>query len=396
MEAPMDSNRLKLLMISRYFTYIVVFISSILIIEKDLGSVAIFSLLFILVLINSYLRISIFENKTLPFMISALVETALIAYMQSSFNSIAVIWLYIIIVDLYLELKFSHALLMTIPVYAAILYSFLPRTGRVDFGNLFINIAVNTGVLTFFGGAAYVIRHELNRRSKVQRLYEELKKSKEEIEEANKKLVEYAKKVEDVAVLNERNRLAGEIHDTIGHNLTALIMEIDICSKLLDRDLGKARVELEKASGLARDALSEVRRSVRAIKPQNMENHTGVRAIEDLLREFEKNTRIIVKLNVSKSQYSLSPTVEVTLYRTIQEALTNCARYGQADIITVNLDFKEKTVELSIRDNGNGCVDFSKGVGLTTMEERIQSLGGSIYFSGNNGFTINVVIPVEV
>ncbi|HCQ90566.1 MAG TPA: sensor histidine kinase, partial [Clostridium sp.] len=85
----------------------------------------------------------------------------------------------------------------------------------------------------------------------------------------------YSKRVENIAVLNERNRLAGEIHDTIGHSLTALIMELDICDKLIDKDIGKTKTELNKATELARYSLSEVRRSVRAIKPSDSESLAG-------------------------------------------------------------------------------------------------------------------------
>jgi signal transduction histidine kinase len=175
-----------------------------------------------------------------------------------------------------------------------------------------------------------------------------------------------------------------------------LIIELDLCGKLIDKDTVKTKVELDKAAQLARHTLAEVRKSVREIMPVIGNGTNGIFAIEELIRDFEKNTKIIVKLKVSEQKYKLSPTVEATLYRTVQEALTNSAKYGQADNIIIQLDYRNSKVELVIKDNGLGCDYITKVIGLKTMEDRINVLGGQISFSTNNGFIIKVVIPVEV
>lgn len=385
-----------LLLLSRYITYILVFISSIIAMEKDIYAALFFSFLFILVFINSYIRLNKLEKSKVKFIISAFIEVIIIMYMQYRFSQIAFIYFYIIIVDIFLRFELLYAALLSLLIYIGMMTSIFLGDGSSTMVNMVLNCTINAGVLVFFAGASYMIRFELKRSQKMQELNDELEMSKSELEEANRKLSEYAKKIEDITVLNERNRMAGEIHDTIGHSLTALIMEIDICGKLIDKDTQKTREELKKASELARNALSEVRMSVRAIKPQNLENLTGIKAMEELIREYQKNTGILVKFDVSKNQYKLSPTVEVTIYRTIQEALTNCAKYGQADIVVINLKFIDGKVNLTIKDNGPGCGEFTMGVGLKMMEERINILGGTIKFSAKDGFNINVIIPVEV
>jgi signal transduction histidine kinase len=385
-----------LLILSRYLSYIAIFISSILMIDGDLKSILFASFLFVIVLLNSSIRITRLEGRDALFIASILWELPVIIFMQKRFDSLAFIFIYIAVVDVYMELEFSRAVWLSVPMFLSIMYSIIDLSRGIDAANLVGNTAINLAVFVFFAGAAYMIRLELKRKKEIQGLYNELEKSKDELEEANQRLVEYAKKIESVTIVNERNRMAGEIHDTIGHHLTALIMEIDICKKLLDRDVKKAAEELGKASSLARNALSEVRRSVRELKPEDMEKHMGINSIGELVRDFERNTKIIVKLNVSKLQYKLSPTTEVTIYRTIQEALTNCARYGMADIVTISINFVNGRVELCISDNGQGCGELVMGVGLKTMEERIHAIGGDICFSGSGGFMINAVIPVEV
>lgn len=385
-----------LLLLSRYITYILVFISSIITMEEDLYNALYFSFLFILVFINSYIRLNKIKKSRAKFIISVLIEVLLIMYMQYRFSEISFICFYIIIADVFIDLEFLHAALLALLIYIGMMTSIFLGDDSISLAGMVLNGTINAGVLAFFAGASYMIRFETKRSREMQKLNEELEASKEELEEANRKLSEYAKKVEDTAVLNERNRMAGEIHDTIGHSLTALIMEIDICGKLIDKDTEKAGEELKKASELARNALSEVRMSVRALKPQNLESLSGVKAIEELIREYQRNTGILVKFDVSKNQYKLSPTVEVTIYRTIQEALTNCAKHGQADIVVINLKFVDSKVELTIKDNGPGCRDITMGVGLKTMEERIAALGGTIKFFTKDGFCINANIPVEV
>lgn len=385
-----------LLVFSRYITYGLVFISSIVSMEQDLTGSLLFSLLFIIVLINSSLRINKFMGHNRKFVISVLIEITFIMYMQCAFSYMSFILFYIIAVDAFMNLELSEAIICSLSIYICIMIGYFLVNKNTTIVDAFVNGAINAGVMIFFAGASYMARLESMRSKEVQKLNNELKSSRDELEEANYKLSEYARKIEDITVLNERNRMAGEIHDTIGHSLTALIMEIDICQKLIDKDMEKTRAELKKASDLARNALAEVRKSVRAIKPQNFENSTGIRAIEELIREFQKNTNIFVKFNISRNQYKLSPTVEVTIYRTIQEALTNCAKYGRVDIMTVDLKFMDGRLELVISDNGSGCRELTKGVGLRTMEERVHTLGGNIRFSGRDGFNIHVTIPVEV
>jgi signal transduction histidine kinase len=390
----MKSNNLNHILLPRYIGYIFAFVASIYLMMGELNSIFYFSILFIIIFLNSIIRIKQFSDKPIVFMGSILLECLIILYIHFNFNSFAFILLFISTVDVYLLLRLKYSLLISMPILAVIIISILHFGESVELKSKNINTIVNTIIMLFFAGAAYVIKIELERRKEIQALYDELRKSKDELVYANKKLNEHANEVEKISVLNERTRLAGEIHDTLGHCLTGLSLEINICNKLIDKDKDKAKIELKKAYELSQYALSEVRKSIGEIRPTETEGLTGIRALGELIVDFKENTNIFVKFNVSERQYRLSPATEVTIYRTVQEALTNCLKHGHANEISVDLNFKESVVALSIWDNGNGCEFLVKGVGLGTMEERIASLGGKVEFSGDKGFSIYSVIPV--
>jgi signal transduction histidine kinase len=306
------------------------------------------------------------------------------------------VYITISIVDIYLFLDLRKAIIISIPLSFLSLFSLIKIHDYISINDLIIGFVQGLAALSFFAAAAHLARKEKEMRKKIGFLYDELKISRDKLQKSNDKLKDYSKKIEDITLINERNRLASEIHDTIGHKLTALLMEIDLCQKLVDLDTAKCKVELSKAQGLARETFAEVRRSVKDIKPENSLNLTGINAIKDLIRDFEKNTRIKVDFQVLGQQYKITPTMEVTIYKIIQEALTNSAKHGKAKVVNINLNFKENIMELAIMDDGVGSEIINKGIGLQTMEERVNFLGGEVSFSGIDNFSINVKLPIGV
>ncbi|MBW9154574.1 sensor histidine kinase [Clostridium estertheticum] len=390
----MDLGKLNYLLISRYITYMLTYIGSIIIIGNNIKSVVIFTLLFIVVLITSSLRIYKFSDRIYLFIISILIELVLISFMHSYFCHLTFLFIFILFVDIFLFLDLKTCILVSLPAYITISLLTYIESKQLQIQAIFSDILSYWLALTFFAAVSYGLKNSILMKDKIQILYSELKESKEDLESANKKLKYYSENVEEISILNERNRLAGEIHDTIGHNLTSLIIEIDICNKLIDKDIDKTKIELNKAQKLARYSLSEVRKSVRSIKSSN--NLTGLNAIKNLIRCYEKNTGIVVHFNTSKRQYRLSPTIEVTVYSAIQESLTNCAKYGNANNAYIDIYFKENGIEFFIKNDGLSCHNIKKGVGLTTMQERVEVLGGNLKISGENNFNVSGFIPMEV
>lgn len=217
-----------------------------------------------------------------------------------------------------------------------------------------------------------------------------------ELEEAHAELRRYAERARELAVSEERNRIAREIHDAVGHHLTVVNVQLEAAGKLLARDPGRAAEAVARAKSSASEALSEARRAVRALKPPSMEGRAGLRALDDLVREFH-GSGVAVSFEVSGERRPLPPEVEFILYRALQEGLTNALRHSGADRVEVRLDLCGEAVRLSVRDDGRGTSEGASGggFGLEGLRERVAEAGGRISAGDarGGGFALEVELP---
>ncbi len=216
-----------------------------------------------------------------------------------------------------------------------------------------------------------------------------------ELEAAQEQLQAHADQVEELAVTRERNRMAREIHDTLGHYLTILAVQLETALKLEEHHDPRLHEELVEARRAAAECLAEVRQSVIALRPTDLARLTLTEALARLVREFESvlpETEII--LDTEDDIDRLAPEVRVTLYRCVQEALTNIRKHAQATKVLVRLrvDGEVDTngdgtpdsgqVELTVLDNGphpaDGAKETPSGFGLQGIRERIALVGGNV------------------
>ena len=164
----------------------------------------------------------------------------------------------------------------------------------------------------------------------------------------------------------------------------------------MDRDPNRAKAEVDKAKALASEALREVRRSVRALKPLAVEERTGAGALRALIRGFE-GTGPAVSFDVTGEERELPPETELVLYRALQEGLTNALRHSDARRVHVALAFDNGGVRITVSDDGDGVpAERPPGFGLSGLKERAASLGGEAR-AGNapdGGFALEVELPV--
>jgi signal transduction histidine kinase len=220
-----------------------------------------------------------------------------------------------------------------------------------------------------------------------------------ELETAHSELKRYAAQARELAISEERNRVAREIHDSLGHYLTVVNVQLEAAVKLLDRDPEKAREAVAQAKTSASEALSEVRRSVRALKPLAMEKRTGLGALAALAREFG-GTGIMVSFKVMGEERDLSPEAELLLYRALEEGLTNALKYSGGSRVKAELAFEPSGVRLTVADDGRGASDNVQGLGgtgfgITGLEERASALGGRVSAADaeGGGFVLEVELP---
>ena len=229
---------------------------------------------------------------------------------------------------------------------------------------------------------------EENARKEIERLAGEL-------QEANQRLRDYALQVEDLTIIKERNRMAREIHDGLGHYLTIIHMQLQAIRAILTSDPQRASETLEIAQRLSRDALLEVRRSVATLRAKPEDELPLFERINQMLANCE-SVGIQTTFKVLGSPRPLTPQTELTLYRAAQEALNNTCKHAQASLFWITLDFSAgQEVRMSVGDNGVGTSDFRGGFGLTGIQERVHLLEGklAITSSPGQGFLLEMEIP---
>ncbi|HEY6468402.1 MAG TPA: sensor histidine kinase [Candidatus Dormibacteraeota bacterium] len=209
----------------------------------------------------------------------------------------------------------------------------------------------------------------------------------------------------DHAVLEERTRLAREIHDTLAQQLTGIVLELEAADTLLNRGSeGRARSSVEKARELARGALQEARRSVWNLRPAPLSATGLVAAIGHEVEAWEERTGIPArfKARAVPQHPSLSPTAEVALLRIGQEALSNAARHGHPEHVDVELRAHRQELVLSVSDDGVGFDPAASApredcFGLDGMAERARNAGGTltVVSSPGRGTTITTRLPLS-
>src|SRR5262249_12888076 len=152
--------------------------------------------------------------------------------------------------------------------------------------------------------------------------------SSAELERAHRQLQEYAVQVEELTVVRERTRLAREIHDTLGHHLSILNIQLETISRLVKRDPARLPEELVEARRIAAQSMQEVRSAVAALRPTSIANLSLPQALNQLAREWEQpSSAIALTLDLETELPPLSPDVQLAFYRAAQEALTNVRKH---------------------------------------------------------------------
>jgi signal transduction histidine kinase len=202
--------------------------------------------------------------------------------------------------------------------------------------------------------------------------------------------------VEELATTNERNRIAREIHDGLGHYLTVINMQIQAARAVQESDPARASEAMGKAGAMAQEALADVRRSVAALRASPTENKPLTESIQALADET-RAAGIQTDFAVQGTPRPLSPQADLTLYRAAQEALTNIRKHAHASAVNIRLNYDNGTVKLTVKDNGVGTAATDNGFGLIGVRERTQLLNGQVNVNTapGQGFSLEVSLPVQ-
>jgi len=202
-------------------------------------------------------------------------------------------------------------------------------------------------------------------------------------------------------MLEERQRLAREIHDTLAQGFTSIVMHLEAAEQAIPENLDVTQKHLDQARRTARTSLDQARRVVQDLRPDLLEQQSLPDAIERTAVRWQEETNIPVKMTTTGTVTALHPDIEVTLLRATQESLSNIRKHAQATAVQLTLSYFGDVVILDVQDNGvgvNGAEPsaFVGGYGLKAMRERAEQLGGEVEVESepNDGTTIVMSIPI--
>lgn len=275
-------------------------------------------------------------------------------------------------------------------VYVSVLLVIiLPIAFYATLGDALMNGAIMSTAIFFVVLFTQLRLNERGAREKAEGLARQL-------ESANRRLAEYASQAEELAVTQERNRLAREIHDNLGHYLTIVNVQIEAAKATFETNPTRALDALNKAQDLAKKGLTGVRESVAALRVSPVENRPVEEAIAELIEESQV-TGIETRFKVVGVGQPVESKSALALYRIVQEGLTNVRKHAGASHVDVELDFSQAdTARLVLRDDGAGAADTSGGFGLIGLRERVQLLGGEfkVQTQPGQGFELDVTLPL--
>lgn len=244
--------------------------------------------------------------------------------------------------------------------------------------------------LCLCGYLTYVNKNLEEKNNDLKYAYDKERRYRYELESVKEKLIKSSIGAVHIAQIKERNRIARQIHDNVGHSISGVLFQLQACSKLFERDKDKALILLEKSIDELSKSLNLLRDTVHNIKPKE---DYGIEYIKDIIDKFKYCE---VEFKTFGDFNSLSASHTEILYANIKEALTNASKYSNATKIEISIDINEKYVRLFIKDNGTGCDEIHEGLGISGMRERIRNIGGSISISGENGFMIVCILPMKL
>ena len=304
------------------------------------------------------------------------------------------------------------ALLWPLAVGAQMLGSKQPWTGAY-LASSAVEILAGFVFVAAFTRSAVV---ELTQRYRATLLLEELNRAHAELNGAHEQLRRYVDSVEELTVARERNRLAREIHDTLGHYLAIINVQLETAQKLGARDPAKGQAAVATAKRLASECLTEVRRSVAALRPSALDAGTLTGAVQQLAGETRRATGLVVHVATSGAgaPTPLPPATEITVYRAIQEALTNVRKHAAARTVWIDLAWEADALVASVRDDGCGAAPVvalmgvemgapaqgaqgaqgQPGFGLRGMGERLAAAGGALDIDTAPGAGFRVALRV--
>jgi signal transduction histidine kinase len=227
-----------------------------------------------------------------------------------------------------------------------------------------------------------------------------LAKNYEKVKEANYNLmlkvendIQYREQIKYTSQIEERNKIAQEIHDKLGHSISGSIMQLEAAKLLMDKDREKSEAIIENTIQVLRNGMEDIRSTLKNIKPPV--EQLGINKVKLLIEEFKKNNNINTTIFYTGNMECISFEQWKVIYENIGEALTNTIKYAKAKNVKVKIDVLNKLIKTEIKDDGKGCESIVKSIGLSGIEERTANINGKVIVDGSDGFSVIILLPLK-
>jgi len=336
----------------------------------------------------SYLAARHAEDKTPSPLLLALIWVggALLAWMPGS-HQLLVPWLFACVG------WFTLALMKLKPG----LFFLITQFGAVSSACLLHNepaLAQLAIIMVLLIGAAWLFKSMEHEYNKVNAELRQTRRSVGQLAEANVRLQNHAIQAREWLINQERYRIAREIHDSLGHTLTGLVVKLQATEALIQLDPVRTAEEIRSACAMTREALQETRAAVSSLRDPVSGVLHGSALWVKLCETYAACTGVKIKIDIEQG-LAVDDTINAVFYRFIQEALTNAYRHGEASMIDVAVWGHPDALLGRVSDNGQGILNMREGFGLTGIRERIGELGGEVAWRSEygKGFDLAIKVP---
>lgn len=244
-------------------------------------------------------------------------------------------------------------------------------------------------IICLFIYFAIIIKEMNKREEKYIKSFDEERRLRLELENTKAQLIRSIREVKEMSELKERDRIARQLHDKLGHSIAGILFQLQAIKKLFNKDLDKASNMLDNSIIELSNTLNIIRETV-----HNMKAAKNV-GIEDLKNIIEKFNFCRVDYNFLGDFNRLDAHHFEVVISIVREALTNATKYSKANNIKLNIEVLSKILRIYIKDDGVGCQNIKEGMGIRTIRDMVENMGGNISIDGTDGFLMVCVIPLN-
>ncbi|QOR36762.1 sensor histidine kinase [Clostridium sp. 'deep sea'] len=370
---------------NKFLNYIKILILAAVIIIQQITTTSfnhvIFVVLVLAFILNHQIRLRLKNDSS--FIITILIDLAIVAFLVYNFSINNSLLLLISSVDVFTYKNYNYAL--------TLLLAFCYTTLNI----LNYNATTLVSLLFFYTFliTQLIISKQHSNNIKLNYLYDDIRKYSYELERAKAQIERYSAQVSELSTIKERNRIAEDIHDSVGHQLTSLLFRLQACEIELKNNKEKGLIQLTAITETLRNNLVLLRNKVKNVEVKSYSNFNNT--IVELLEEFKKDKPFKISFSMKGHVVKLSPEIETVLFNNIRESLTNAAKHSNGDEIAITIMYKANNIVLTFVDNGNNSKTYKVGYGLRAMQNRTTLLNGSMTIINEQGFLLKFIIPFK-